>query len=71
MMIMVKRLNIYKINFQILISLVITKNSNFENNLLAGVEEIICLCVDKPGYSGQVYQESMDEIVKYIDLKVV
>lgn len=52
------------------ISLVVTQNSNFEDSLLEELEEIICLCVEHPGYSGQIYRESMDEIIqKYINLK--
>ena len=52
------------------ISLVITKNSNFKESLLQNINEIICLCINNPGTSGQLYSESMNPVIqKYIKLK--
>lgn len=52
------------------ISLVITKNSNFKESLLKNLNEIICLCINNPGTSGQLYSESMNTVIqKYIKLK--
>ena len=50
------------------ISLVITKNSNFENNLLAGVEEIICLCVDKPSILDKFIKNQWMKLYKNISI---
>ena len=52
------------------LSLVITKNSNFKESLLKNLNEIICLCINNPGTSGQLYSESMNTVIqKYIKLK--
>lgn len=52
------------------ISIVVTENSNFEEVLLKDINEIVCLCIKNPGYSGQNYEYSMDKIInKYVSLK--
>ena len=52
------------------ISLVITSQSSVNESILENLNEIICLCIDKPGFSGQTYQENMDKVIeKYIILK--
>ena len=52
------------------ISLVITSQSSIDESILENLNEIICLCVEEPGFSGQIYHEYMDKIIeKYIILK--
>jgi pentose-5-phosphate-3-epimerase/putative flippase GtrA len=52
------------------ISIVVTENSDFKDDLLKDLNEIICLCIKNPGYSGQNYQYSMDKIIQnYVSLK--
>ena len=52
------------------ISLVITEQSSINESILENLSEIICLCIDKPGFSGQTFQENMDKVIEeYIILK--